>query len=775
MTALTALTAQTTRRAAPDTCRAAAALCTALLFLLDGCGGSSSDREPPPPPAVAGLRCSGPQSTGWCWQSPLPWAPVIDDVQFIDSRTGWAVGDALLRSTDGGGTWQEQAMPGGTQLLRAVRFANASEGWLLSRRGGQLWRTRDGGQTWIAAASPLPLDDATALVLFSNGSMMVNGFESGPGGGRLTLLSDDGAASWRTSARFVYPELADADGTLWGIDQSGRFFAQSVDGGRSFAAPAAWGEAVQFFPLLTGGGGVTAWASVFDHTTGRYGNRVLQRQTSGGTWTPVAIPPVPARHSLRDVALFTSGGWALTDGSLEVTTDAPSTSLTLWRREAGAAEWTTALASQQYGSNHSFVDGRTVWLQAMDQAPVLSTDGGRNWVSSFAPSADPADPLRLLRRDGAGALLAGYGGTGDLAGAERWYRSTDEGRSWRALPGTGANGDRITGLWMFDAQRGLAATSGGRWLDTSNTGRDWTARPDTARLPGSLQDLQFTPGGTGWVVAQVQQPVITPGGPRPSAAGPLYRSVDQGRSWVAVPLPEPAVGKALGVQFVDDRNGFLRVSNGCNLVRFYLCDEQTWATRDAGVSWQAVGREWRSGGLLLMSSATQGVRMIQGLFTTTPSQVGTTTDGGATWSDFLELPGSEPLHLQRLIRHGGRLWLLGHAWSTGQAFLLSSSDGGLSWVTQSLTLPADALPSGVLPGQAYLEPVLNDIAFADANNGWIVGPRGLVLATQDGGATWVRQASGSRQNLQTVRAVSAQTAWIGGSASSILATASGGR
>ena len=89
---------------------------------------------------------------------------------------------------------------------------------------------------------------------------------------------------------------------------------------------------------------------------------------------------------------------------------------------------------------------------------------------------------------------------------------------------------------------------------------------------------------------------------------------------------------------------------------------------------------------------------------------------------------------------------------------------------QTLAQPADVLPAGL----GY-EPVLNDIAFADARNGWIVGRQGLVLATTDGGTTWERQASGSRQDLQTLRATSAQTAWIGGTARSILATASGGR
>lgn len=755
-----------------------------LPVLLAACGGGGgTDVTPPPPPdppppaAVAGLRCTGPKSTGWCWQAPQPWVPVIDDVVFTDSRNGWAVGDALLRTEDGGASWQERPTPGDAQLL-AIRFASPDQGWLLSRHGGQLWRTLDAGRSWLATA-PLPLDHATGLALFGQQSIGVNGLRARDGGRvpeRFTLLSDDAASSWRASAAFVEPGYAESDGTLWSNLVGNGSFAQSTDGGRSFAAPQAWGTS-RYVALFLSDGIATALGILQDGLTGAERWQVLQRQAPQGPWAPVDLPPIANGGSLQRLALFATGGWALSLGAVtqEAPLYVPQAPVTLWRREPGAQGWTASALPASVGrlGGYQLVDGRTAWLQPVDEAPWLSTDGGRSWARGFAPSADAADALQFVRRDGAGALLAGYAGgdddNGNRTGPARWYRSTDDGRSWRALPGTGADGDRITGLWMFDGQRGLASTSGGRWLDTTTAGRDWVARPPAARLPGALQDLQFTPDGTGWVVGRVQQPADALG-LRPTAAGELYRSADQGRSWAAVALPAAAAGRVTGVQFVDRQIGFLQAATRCDTVLGYSCNQQTYATRDAGVTWQAVGAEWPTAGLRLMVSATQGLWLPPWGRRAAPPVVITTSDGGATWSDSTVLPAGPDLAVSRVIAVGSRLWILGEDRSNGQGVLLSSSDGGRDWKAQTLPLPPDIAPRW-LTGTA----ALRDIAFADDRHGWIVGRQGLVLATTDGGLTWVRQASGSRQTLVTVHAPSADTVWIGGTARSILATASGGR
>ena len=46
-------------------------------------------------------------SQDWFWQNPLPQVNALNSVYFIDTNTGWAVGDdgTMLKTTDGGLTW----------------------------------------------------------------------------------------------------------------------------------------------------------------------------------------------------------------------------------------------------------------------------------------------------------------------------------------------------------------------------------------------------------------------------------------------------------------------------------------------------------------------------------------------------------------------------------------------------------------------------------------------------------------------------------------------
>jgi RNA polymerase sigma factor (sigma-70 family) len=66
-----------------------------------------------------------------------------------------------------------------------------------------------------------------------------------------------------------------------------------------------------------------------------------------------------------------------------------------------------------------------------------------------------------------------------------------------------------------------------------------------------------------------------------------------------------------------------------------------------------------------------------------------------------------------------------------------------------------------LPKRAQ-ERNLHDVFFVDDRHGWIVGAKGLCLATRDGGVSWEVQETGSAASLRCVRFQDAQNGWICG-------------
>jgi len=75
----------------------------------------------------------------------------LSDVQFIDSRNGWAVGSAsVVRTHDGGETWSllvTNNAENGYLSGNAIHFVDLWNGWMVGH-SGILYRSSDGGATW---------------------------------------------------------------------------------------------------------------------------------------------------------------------------------------------------------------------------------------------------------------------------------------------------------------------------------------------------------------------------------------------------------------------------------------------------------------------------------------------------------------------------------------------------------------------------------------------------------------------------------------------------
>ena len=87
------------------------------------------------------------------WDGPV--TAVLLSVHFFDAKTGWAVGEGgtVIRTTDGGTTWQKQESPV-TAWLFSVHFFDTKTGWAVGWDGTVI-RTTDGGTTWKKQESPV--------------------------------------------------------------------------------------------------------------------------------------------------------------------------------------------------------------------------------------------------------------------------------------------------------------------------------------------------------------------------------------------------------------------------------------------------------------------------------------------------------------------------------------------------------------------------------------------------------------------------------------------
>jgi photosystem II stability/assembly factor-like uncharacterized protein len=84
----------------------------------------------------------------WAAQS-TPTEKILNDVRFVDSTHGWAVGNAgtVIATTNGGANWTAQDS-GATANLSSVAFPDATNGWVAG--GGGVLHTTNGGATWAA-------------------------------------------------------------------------------------------------------------------------------------------------------------------------------------------------------------------------------------------------------------------------------------------------------------------------------------------------------------------------------------------------------------------------------------------------------------------------------------------------------------------------------------------------------------------------------------------------------------------------------------------------
>lgn len=165
--------------------------------------------------------------------------PTFLSIRFADKKRGLAIGSILnakgnvidslvMRTNDGGETWQRIVIPSKTELFH-VDFNGSSHGWIVGDKG-LIVATTDGGDTWRIQQS------GTSHALFNvDFRDDENGYAVGEAG--TILRTENGGATWETvrtsfPGTFMRVNFAD-DKNGWIVGHRG-IILRSSDRGRTW-------------------------------------------------------------------------------------------------------------------------------------------------------------------------------------------------------------------------------------------------------------------------------------------------------------------------------------------------------------------------------------------------------------------------------------------------------------------------------------------------------------------------------------------------------------
>ena len=209
----------------------------------------------------------------------------------------------------------------------------------------------------------------------------------------------------------------------------------------------------------------------------------------------------------------------------------------------------------------------------------------------------------------------------------------------------------------------------------------------------------------------LQYGLALPGGEVMWAAGSdgkVWLSEDAGRTWGLQPTPTMETLQDIAAW---DRNRAVAVGNQGVVI----------ATSDGGKSWRSIDAPRSK-----LANKLMRVAAVEGGTAWAVGEVGAllqSRDYGATW---LRAMPEKDAAWNGIFASRQKLWLAGEF-----GHLAVSDDGGARWTDVATPVKTSLMA----------------IAFRDDTEGVAVGLDGVVLATQDGGATWLAQPSGTREHL----------------------------
>lgn len=412
----------------------------------------------------------------------IPGRPILNAGYFIDNKHGWVAGyyGQIFRTRNGGQTW-EQTYDFPEAILWDICFTDSLQGFTLVRTGSdqsKCYQTSDGGFTWNPVSNP-EVRGRTMFFLDHKHGWILGEYND-------VFLTTDGGVNWQTVR------------------------ANSGDE-RQYS--------IYFLTPLKG------WIS---GSNGLF----LQTENGGRSWHSMSSPSF--NNEIMDVFFVDEQhGWAVAKtGIIAATTD-------------GGATWDWQIkASNNYlfsaafiDENNGFVIGENIFMH--------TADGGKTWNQTDSLNGHE---IQFVDRQ-----------HGWLTARHRIYATTDGGKSWQRQHTF--NEHYLYHLSFIDTLHGwtISPTSSQTTLHrTQDGGHSWEKLPP---LPYDLYDLDFVSSTQGWLAG---------------GSGAILHTQDGGLTWELQRIGQPTVYDGLrAVDFVDLEYGWAVGASG-----------QIWHTQNGGHTWE---------------------------------------------------------------------------------------------------------------------------------------------------------------------------------------------
>ncbi len=574
----------------------------------------------------------------------------------------------------GSGGWRQVA-DATYSSLSDVFFLNENLGWIAGS-SGTILRTTDGGYTWEEPSKPLPVIASMYSIFFVNENVGYAG-----GTHDLLLKTTDGGTTW-TELTFN----AD-DGTVYSIyfadenigwAQNGKSILYTTDGGANWSAQVTGSSVtLKAMSFSSPGHGVCVG--------GKSGAFAFYYTTDGLNWTkapnPTGVPGVYSRTDIYTVAMASDdvavlSGWGSSAAGLQ-----PSFTI---RTVDGGANWeyaTQAEEDRQYVNMYgmTFIDAQTGIMVGGSTykggVAYKTVDGGLTWKEVYLPTGFQGKSISMINDKicivggGGGIAISNDAGTtwelatniinstlydidqlpnGNLVAAGFYggfLLSADNGETWTSSFVGGNNVcPTVETLFFLDDNIGYAARRNRTVSKTTDGGLTWTQiMKDTMATSINNYDVQFLNEDVGFVVGKGNSDVSA-----------FYKTSDGGVTWSSQIATLPNELNAL--HFFDANNGVV------------VGDESVIAfTTDGGNSWSTVkANNAPAGDYDKMEFLNDNFGLACGDFLIKSN------DAGKTW-DYVAVDGLTK-DIEGLAIVDELTWYI-----TGGKFVLKTTDGGVTW------------------------------------------------------------------------------------------------